>query len=247
MREKAAENVLRDIDEGTIPYGTLDENLDLTPQGTQYDINVDTFAGSEIQYKRFSGEYTKTAKDIDTNVWYSDSRQQFVDEYIDDPDDLGSGEIAENFQYKSLYEKKGYDPLDSSDGFYKEEMSPTQAGIDGLAKDGDTFVITEAKYSANKKALGYDQLKSDAKYGKIQLDDDWLRGTLDTMREQDTIGEELAQDLEDAIESGKVRKEVVFVRDTPDSAGRTLRNPDNIQTDISRPGISNIDIIHLPQ
>ena len=131
---------------------------------------------------------------------------------------LSRGELGERATYWAI-EKKGFEPLGKSDGFYKNLVN--QEGIDLIYKDGDTFVIVESKFTSSSDNVGKGMLTWNSDKGYRQMDDEWIDDAIGRMKENNLISSELAKKLYAAIDESKIRKELVVVQNVPTN-GKTV-------------------------
>ncbi|WP_164997923.1 hypothetical protein [Methanolobus psychrotolerans] len=204
-----------------IPLKELGNNVDSIS-------HVDGVDGLVIRAARFG---------INTEVRYIDNGAQFISDL--GGTSLSKGELGERAAYWVVQEK-GFQPLGATDGFFKDLAN--QEGIDLIYKDGETFVIMEAKFTSTAGNVGKGILSTMEIAGQParQMDDRWIDDAIIRMDEKGLISSDLADQLKAAVLAGEIRKELVVVQNAPINAKTVVESL--AETGL---GIENVDLIKI--
>jgi len=228
-------------DDDDDPQCTLNEgDIDMSVQSTE----TGTFIAAPSGYKSFNGLYEETANPVETELRCVDDRDAVIDTYADDPTDITDGSLGENVSVEFVNER-GLDLEWPEDGFDEGDASEIGPDIIAYDEDANEWLIIEAKTTTSTDAVGIGLLQTDAYDGDPQLSDEWILNSLEELNATDKIDEEFVQDIEDALDQGAVRKEVVLVRDVEGASERTLRQPARPSTDISLPEVVGVDQVTI--
>ncbi|MFC4440255.1 MULTISPECIES: VWA domain-containing protein [Natrialbaceae] len=213
-----------------------EEDIDMTVQETERG----EFVASSSEYTSFLGTFERTANPVETELRCVDDPEAVIQTYADDPTDITDGSLGENVSVEFV-DERGLDLEWPEDGF--DEGDATEIGPDVVAYDesSDEWLIIEAKTTTNTEAIGKDLLETDAYEGDAQLHDAWIRNSLEKLEDEGKIDSEIVDEIDFALTSGTVSKELVLVKDVEGASHRTLRDPQNNDTDISTEDVAGID------
>ncbi|MFC4247614.1 VWA domain-containing protein [Natribaculum luteum] len=221
------------------PRCALEEgDVDMSVQSTKHG----EFVAAPSGYKAFHGIYEETTNPVETELRCVDNRQAVVQTYADDPADITDGSIGENISVE-LIKERGLDLEWPEEGF--KEGDESEIGPDIIAYDDGEWLIIEAKTTTSTKAVGKNLLDTDAYDGDAQLHNDWIRNSLEKLEDEDRIDPELVDQIDTAIATNNVTKEIVLVRDVEGASHRTLRKPRNNDTDISLEDVAGVDRVTI--
>lgn len=219
----------------------LDEaDVDMTVDSTERD----QFVAASSEYKAFLGTFERTNNPVETDLLCADDPDAVIQTYADDPSDITDGSLGENISVE-LVEERGYEVKWPVDGF--DEGDASEIGPDIIAYDNvnDEWLIVEAKTTTSTDTVGIELLQTDAYTGEPQLSDQWIDNIMSNLNDAERIAPQFVQDVEDALNTGNITKEIVFVRDTEGASHRTLKNPRDNSTDISIDTVVGIDEVTI--
>ncbi|WP_255191835.1 hypothetical protein [Natronobeatus ordinarius] len=200
----------------------------------------DQFVAASSEYKAFLGTFERTSNPVETNLLCADDPDAVIQTYADNPSDITDGSLGENISVE-LVEERGYEVKWPVDGF--DEGDASEIGPDIIAYDSvsDEWLIVEAKTVTSTEAVGKSLLDTDAYDGDAQLHNDWIRNSLEKLESENKIDSELVDQIDTAIATNSITKEVVLVRDVDGASHRTLQEPQSDDTDVSLENVAGVD------
>ncbi len=213
------------------------------------DMSVDSvsdrsFASAGSEYKEFEGTFEKTKDPVETRLKCAIDPNSVVQTYADDPTDITDGSIGENVSVEFVRER-GHELKWPEGGFEKGDASEIGPDIIAYDEENDEWVVIEAKTTTSTDAVGIGLLNTDAYDGSPQLSDDWIENSLNELNSNGKLDDGFVSDLEQALDRGNVRKEVVLVRDVNGAGHRTLTEPLGDRTDISIDRVVGVDQVTI--
>lgn len=96
-----------------------------------------------------------------------------------------------------------------------------------------------------RATVGKGLLNTDAYDGDAQLHDNWISNSLEKLEDEGRIDTELVDEIDTAIDTNNVNKEVLLVRGVEGASHRTLREPQSDNTDISLEDVAGVDKVTI--
>lgn len=196
------------------------------------DSSLSRFYSSSGLFNGVVSESVKLNQSF-TNVFIKNSNK-FISDLGLSASNLNKAVLGEKAAIKWA-QKKGYSCV-FCDG------NPSANGIDAIFKDGDTYIISEAKFSGSSSNVGLGLLSKSSSSGR-QLSYKWIQNSIESTPH---LSSKTRNKLRAALAQGKVRTQLFVVKGK--QRGNTVTNRLTRSPDVGTSGtlsISDIVIVEL--